>query len=29
MIETNIEVNLQSFEICMNSRVEFIVEPLC
>jgi len=29
MIETKIEVNLQSFEMCMNSMVEFIVEPLC
>lgn len=29
MIETEIEVNLQSFEMCMNSIVEFIVEPLC
>ena len=29
MIETKIEVNLQSFEMCTNSMVEFIVEPLC
>ena len=29
MIETKIEVNLQSFEMCMNSIVESIVEPLC
>ena len=29
MIETKIEVYLQSFEMCMNSMVEFIVEPLC
>ena len=29
MIETKIEVNLQSFEMCMNLIVEFIVEPLC
>ena len=29
MIETRIEVNLQSFEMCMNSMVEFIVESLC
>ena len=29
MIETKIEVNLQSFEMCMNSIVEFILEPLC
>ena len=29
MIETKIEVNLQSFEMCMNSMVEFIVEALC
>ena len=29
MIETKIEVNLQSFEMCMNSIVEFIVELLC
>ena len=29
MTETKIEVNLQSFEMCMNSMVEFIVESLC
>ena len=29
MIETKIEVNFQSFEMCMNSMVEFIVESLC
>ena len=29
MIETKIEVNLQSFEMCMNSMVELIVESLC
>ena len=29
MIETKIEVNLQSFEMCINSMVEFIVESLC
>ena len=29
MIETKIEVNLQSFEMCMNSMVEFVVESLC
>ena len=29
MIETKIEVNLQSFEMCMNLMVEFIVESLC
>ena len=29
MTETKIDVNLQSFEMCMNSIVEFIVELLC
>ena len=29
MFETKTEVNLQSFEMCMNSMVEFIVESLC
>ena len=29
MTETNIDVNLQSFEMCMNTMVEFIVESLC
>ena len=29
MDETKIEVNLQSFEMCMKSMVEFIVEWLC
>ena len=29
MIETKIEVNLQSFEMCMNSMVGFVVESLC
>ena len=29
MIETIIDVNLQSFEMCMNTMVEFIVESLC
>ena len=29
MTETKIEVNLQSFEMCMNSMVEFVVESLC
>ena len=29
MIETKFEVNFQSFEMRMNSMVEFIVEPLC
>ena len=29
MSETKIEVNLQSFEMCMNLIGEFIGEPLC